>query len=375
MKKLILLTLLLAPVWGNAADKRIEEVKAKAAAQGIALTFEMSPENFKYATGLVKPVAGKARIRKDKKFLKAEIRIPRKFHISELLVNTDYKEMCGIYDQGNCGSCVYNSIVKNFCDSLRLRNVKVPNFLSRQELMSCTQGGRCGGEWALNVMKYLKQLGGLHDEVAYPYLASSSNSCKQVDGVKYGQLADPAGREIDNSHKSMFTAILQGYPVSITVGADNAWMGYKSGIYNYCSNAGTNHEVLLYGWDCETSFEVIDGKEYCVFPDGKNLPAGVGIGVIPNSWSSSWGEKGEMRSKFTSTRGGACNNMAEEAVILETGIPVPTPKPPTPPTPPPGPTIPSLPLWVWITLGVLGLGVGGFAYLYFTKPKATVLER
>ena len=348
----------------GAEDKRIDEVKKAAKAQGLELTFEMSPEGFKYAKGLVKPLGGKSHVKKDKSFLKAEDRIPAKFDIRTLLANTSYTEGCGVYDQGNCGSCVYNSIARNFCDSLRLRNVpNIPKFLSRQELMSCTQGGRCNGEWAMNVGKYLKQLGGLHDEAAFPYKASSSSSCPNIQGIRYGQIQDT--KVIDNSAKSMFTALLKGYPISVTVGADNAWMSYKSGTYNYCSNAGTNHEVLLYAWDCEGSTETIDGKEYCKFDEKGNLPKGVGKVLIPNSWGM-WGDGGYMWTKLTNASGRLCNNIAEEAVILETGIPMPTPVPPVPPSPEPVPF--KMPSWlIGLLIGIAGLLAGIFGSRLFKK--------
>lgn len=358
MKHYALIALMLAT--SAFADKRIDEVKNSAKSQGIELTFEMSPEGFKYAKGLIKPLGGKARVKKDKSFLKAEDRVPASFDIRSLLANTSYTEGCGVYDQGNCGSCVYNSIARNFCDSLRLRNVpNIPKFLSRQELMSCTQGGRCNGEWAMNVGKYLKQLGGLHDEAAFPYKASSSSSCPQVQGVRYGQIQDT--KVIDNSPKSMFTALNKGYPISITVGADNAWMSYKSGVYNYCStNAQTNHEILLYGYRCiGTAVETIDGKQYCKFDEKGNAPAGQVEILVPNSWGM-WGEQGYMWTKLTNSNGRLCNNVTEEAVILETGIPMPTPKPPVPPTPVPVPfTFPKWLLFALIGLGGLLAGIFG----------------
>jgi len=363
MKHYALIALMLAT--SAFADKRIDEVKKAAKEQGIELTFEMSPEGFKYAKGLIKPLGGKARVKKDKSFLKEEVRIPAQFDIRSLLANTSYTEGCGVYDQGNCGSCVYNSIARNFCDSLRLRNVpNVPKFLSRQELMSCTQGGRCSGEWAINVGGYLKQLGGLHDEAVFPYRASSSSSCPSVQGVRYGQMQDT--KVIDNSPKSMFTALLKGYPVSVTVGADNAWMSYKSGTYNYCSNAGTNHEVLLYAWRCiGTAKEVIDGKEYCKFDSKGDADPGQVEVLIPNSWGM-WGEQGYMWTKLTNSNGRLCNNIAEEAVILETGIPMPTPKPPVPPTPVPVPF--SMPTWlIGLLIGIAGLLAGIFGSRLFKK--------
>ena len=355
---------------------KVEQVKKMAAEQGLALTFEMNPDNIKYATGLKKPVAGTKKPKKDKSFLNEEIRLPRHFQLAEHLKNTEYSALCGIYNQGNCGSCVYNSAAKNWCDYLRVHNykqdgVKVPDYLSRQQLMSCTNGGRCNGEWMLNVGgKYLPQIGGLYDEAVFPYKASSSSSCqKPANATLFGKGLPIKGKEIENSAKSMFTALYQGFPVSVTVGADNAWMAYSTGVYNYCSNAGTNHEVLLYGWDCEDSFEVIDGKEYCVFPNGKDLPNGAGVIYIPNSWGTSWGEQGIMRSRLKNSGGRLCNNIAEEAVILDGGLAMPTP--PVPPTPGPGPVPPtptpfSIPSWVWIVLAAFG---GAGLVLVITKLR------
>lgn len=369
IKEMIVTAAALCALSGAFADKRIDEIKKAAAAEGKELTFEMSPEGFKYATGLLKPLGGKARVKKDKSFLKADGRIPAKFHIKELLANTTNTALCGIYDQGNCGSCVYNSIAKNFCDSLRLRNVKTPDFLSRQQLMSCSPGGRCNGEWATNVGGYLYTLGGLYDEKDYPYMASSSGQCKSVNGIKYGQLKDK-GRVIDNSAKSMFTALYSGYPVSITVGADNAWMSYKSGTYNYCSGAGTNHEILIYGWDCESAVEVVDGKSYCKFDANGRLPNGVGTVTLVNSWGM-WGQQGEMVSKLTTSSGRLCNNVTEEAFTLETGIPMPSPKPPEPPAPPVPPTPTpggGLPAWAFAAIAAVLSAIG--TWLVLGKKKS-----
>ena len=74
MKQYALIALMLAT--SAFADKRIDEIKKSALAQGLELTFEMSPEGFKYAKGLVKPLGGKARVKKDKSFLHAEDRVP-----------------------------------------------------------------------------------------------------------------------------------------------------------------------------------------------------------------------------------------------------------------------------------------------------------
>jgi hypothetical protein len=121
-------------------------------------------------------------------------------------------------------------------------------------------------------------------------------------------------------------ALYQGYTVAVTVGADNTWMGYRSGVYNACTNAGTNHQVVVQGWDCETSVTA-DGKS-CVFGADGYPVNGDGYVYVTNSWGM-WGEAGAMRSVWRKgTR--LCNNLAEEAGIVE---PATGPAPP-----PPGPT-------------------------------------
>jgi len=207
-------------------------------------------------------------------------------------------------------------------------------------------GSGCNGSYFENEGKDLLNLGGLPSEKDYPYVAYNQSQ-QSYSGQLYGKIV--SYKVITNSPKSIMGAIAAGYPVSVTIGANWAFQSYQSGIYNACSHTSTNHEVLLEGWDCESS---VDANGNCAFDANGNLPGGVGTWVLVNSWGESWGEKGKMRIKITDEDGSLCNNVADEAGILETGIPMPQPKP----------VLPALPLWGWVgiaafLLGSLGIGI------------------
>ncbi len=179
----------------------------------------------------------------------------------------------------------------------------------------------CDGSYGEAVAKGIVNSKGLHAEKDYPYTARNG-SCKTVAGeLTKGWTGY---KLIDNSPLSIANALLMRHPVSVTVAADGAWSGYNGGIYNGCGSNSTNHEVLIYGWDCETS---VDAAGNCVF-DAKGYPAnGDGYAIVVNSWGN-WGVNGEMKSRWRGRSGQLCNALAEEALILEGDV-----KPPVPPKP------------------------------------------
>jgi len=74
----------------------------------------------------------------------------------------------------------------------------------------------------------------------------------------------------------------------VTVTADGNMKRYKSGIFDSCSNGGTNHIVALVGWnDLDKTW------------------------VMRNSWGTDWGEGGYMRIKW------GCSRIGEEATFVE----------------------------------------------------------
>lgn len=283
-----------------------------------AYTFKVIQRRTEYFKGLVKPPADEL-VESDKSFLKADVKVPKMFTLMTLFPHLD-AALREIYNQANCGSCVYNSVGKNFRDSLLIRGIQAP-ILSRSQLMNCGEPWQCDGSFFTHVAKGLVNIGGLVPEADYQYVPRTA-SCKSTSAQKWGPIQ--SFKVIDNTPKSIASALLAGYPVSVTVGADNTWSSYGGGTYNACTGAGTNHEVLVYGVDCESS---VDAQGNCVFDGNGRLPNGVGLYLVPNSWGKSWGDNGMMWSKITSSSGRLCNNLAEEAGILETGLPVPDMKP------------------------------------------------
>jgi C1A family cysteine protease len=99
-----------------------------------------------------------------------------------------------------------------------------------------------------------------------------------------------------------------GKPISIAIGAGAGdWQGYSSGIYNGCTMGELDHMINIVGWDNE-------GAQF----DAKgNLPPGKGVWILRNSWGTSWGEGGYMRTRMTDAQGQRCNNVAGQAAYFD----------------------------------------------------------
>lgn len=292
-----------------------------AATTGVAMAEIEPPPTYvsvkapkKYATGMVKPANYKATESPDQTFLKTAGDLPKAFHLKQLA------ELAPVKDQGACGSCVYFATVAALEDQHRIRGQVLPD-LSTQYLMDCAAEWSCSGSFFSKVAGGLQAKGGTPASHLYPYKARDQ-ACKGGVSDLLGKIV--SWKIIDNSPKSIMAAVRAGYPVPVTVGADSAWMGYSSGIYNRCTSAGTNHQVVVEGYDCETA---VDEKGNCKFDAQGKLPPGVGTYTIRNSWGQ-WGEQGWIRTKITSAAGRLCNNVAEEAGVLEPVLP---PKPVEPP--------------------------------------------
>lgn len=242
-----------------------------------------------------------------KQYLQAQDVFPKAFDLSQIA------ELAPVKDQGGCGSCVYFAVSATFEDTYRVNGVVLPK-LSPQWLMSCAaREWMCNGSYFSKVAAGLVAKGGQAQESDYPYTASSS-SCKSGTFKLFGEAS--AQRIIDNSPKSIIAALNSKRAVAVTIGAGGSWMNYKSGVFNACSNVGTNHQVEIVGYDCETS---VDAEGNCKFDTNGKLPKGVGWWRIKNSWGTGYGEAGYVRMKMTSSSGALCNNVAEEAGVLDIG--------------------------------------------------------
>lgn len=165
-------------------------------------------------------------------------------------------------------------------------------------------------------------LGGTLPLKTYPYVAVNQ-ACKGKSNNTVGKIL--SYRIISNTPKSIAAALVSGYPVAVTVGADSIWKSYRGGVYNACANIGTNHQIVIIGFDLENA----------KFDQNGNLPPGAGLWKIKNSWGTGWGAGGHMWSKMTSKSGQLCNGLARQAGVVEIPISPPTPTPTLTPTPTP----------------------------------------
>lgn len=221
-------------------------------------------------------------------------------------------------DQKQCGSCVVFSFLWNFEESLALRHLDVP-LLSPQHLMSCGSGGQCNGAYGEEIAEDLVRLKTLHTLADYPYTAKTS-TCKTVNGQRYGQI--DSYKTIDGSAQSILSVLQKGQPVSAGIAATNSFGAYSGGVYNACDSMGVNHYIVITGLDCESA---VDAEGYCQFDSKGELPPGVGIVDVQNSWGEGFGVGGKIRMKLTRKDGKRCLNLAGvkgDAQILEIGVPV-----------------------------------------------------
>lgn len=275
-------------------------------------TFKFEAPKKVYATGLNKHLK-QGEIYQDRFLKSAPALIPGSFDLRSIT------PLSPILNQGNCGSCVYHSVTSNFADSwlLRQSNFGDTNRLSAEFLMNSKLdgGSRCNGSYFMATAPATAGGMPLFSDCPYNNGRKGCASTVPLHGSSKNQML------IDNSPKSIMSALLQYYPVSNTIGANGTFQGYQNGIFNACRNVGTNHETEIIGYSCETS---IDKDGNCALNADGTLPNGIGYWIIRNSWDTSWGEEGFYRIKMTDSSGNRCNNVAEEVGIIETGV-VPAP--------------------------------------------------
>lgn len=266
-----------------------------------------------------------------------------------------------IINQQQCGSCWAYSNTATLRDGWVLRG-KDPGAISPQYLISCdSQQSGCGGGYFNTANMFVKPKG-------EPSLSSfpetySNSRCIQSTPLASISTWSMVGNATDTPGTSLIQAAMLKYqvPAVVTVGADNTFSNYASGIYggSACSNQSTNHMTAVVGWDNEGQTPDANG----------NYPAGKGYWIMRNSWGASWGESGFMRIRYTGPSGRICNRIAEQASIFDYGeLPVP-PTPPTPPVPPAPVPKPSPVNWLVLTLGAVIAAMGGAILALVLKKK------
>lgn len=172
-----------------------------------------------------------------------------------------------VKDQGAAGTCWAFSTT-GVMEILNFLRTGIELNFSEQEIVSCSGKGSTNGGW--NAASYQVSHGqGLEKD--FPYVAKDVR-CKEIPPadrlISASAMANPTREKIK-------TLLLKGVPVSVTVAANSAFMGYSGGNFGgrACSRGQVNHMVILTGWD-EKGWE------------------------MRNSWGENWGENGYMRINY-----------------------------------------------------------------------------
>lgn len=208
--------------------------------------------------------------------------------------------MPAVRNQGSCGSC-WSFAITRALESARIKSGSTDLNLSEQQQVSCnTEAYGCSGGFMSSADYAVNP--GLALESDYPYTATDSR-CKRPMPAVADKLASWAyvGQPGRGATKDELKAALNTYgPLFVTVSAGGTdWNGSRIHMTG-CRNRGTNHMVVLAGYNEQDEF------------------------LISNSWGSDWGDGGYAWAKL------GCNVLASEvegaAFVVYEGTPAVPPK-------------------------------------------------
>ena len=235
------------------------------------------------------------------------------FHVTQAVPDTlDLRpKLTQIEDQGQCGGCWAFSLTATNRDG---------------HAIDGNDPGRLSQEW---LIEHAKEANGCNggdfdaaDNLISPKGEPAWSACPYQTGSGRcsARLKPAAGSGISAWHMigdqnsgpsalDIETEMAQsGKPVSIAIAAGAGdWEKYKGGVYDGCTMAQPDHMINIVGWD----------NEGATFDANGNLPPGKGVWILRNSWGTSWGESGYMRTKMTDSSGQRCNNVAIEAASFD----------------------------------------------------------
>ena len=144
---------------------------------------------------------------------------------------------------------------------------------------------------------WTKKNGGLCSEADYPYTSGKTKMIGpcQTTCRKNSRVAPSSYTDVQkNSDRAMMSAVAQ-QPVSVAIDVDQAFMQYKSGIFN-SNTCGTavKHAVLVVGYGSS------NGQDYY---------------KLKNSWGTQWGSQGYIFFQ----RGGSGGRREGQCGMLQYG--------------------------------------------------------
>jgi cathepsin F len=189
-----------------------------------------------------------------------------------------------VKNQQQCGSCWTFSTAENIEGQWQIKNKNTVLSLSEQWVVDCSHAclqsepdlcnGGCGGGLPWLAYADIISNKGLPLESAYPYTGEQ--------GTCQSGLPDAAvisnWTALSTDQTQIMTYLANNGPLSITLNA-GLLFSYSSGIItgspDSCPNSGSDHAVLLVGYDSSQDFW-----------------------IVKNSWGSDWGENGYFRIAY-----------------------------------------------------------------------------
>ena len=273
-------TLLALPAVGQIDKTTLTEMQEEVSNAGWTFTVgenEATQYPLEQICGLVEPADWKTDATFKRVAPSASVALPSTFDWRT------YQGTTPIRNQGGCGSCWAFATVGPLECAIKIREGVSVN-LSEQWLLSCNrEGWTCSGGWYAHHYHGLIADGcagtGAVLEADLPYVAYQAPcACPYPHHYSINSWAYIGDGGSVASISEMKQAILEYGPISVSIYASNYFQGYRSGVFNSCTDGTINHAVVLVGWDDNQGDQ--------------------GVWFLRNSWGTSWGESGYMRIPY-----------------------------------------------------------------------------
>ncbi len=263
-------------------------------------TFTEAAERVVYAKGFIKKDLPASMW---KSFKDVKVEIPNALDLRPGLTQ--------IENQGSCGSCWAFGLTAAHRDGHALAG-KDPGRLSQEWMVNnSTYAAGCQGGYFDSANDIVTPRGQpLWKDCPYK---NGNGKCRAdlpiAAGIKgWFMLGEKASGPTVKDIEAYMASTGKEIAIAVAAGVGR-WQSYSGGVYNACKYGQLDHMINIVGWD----------NEGAAFDENGNLPPGKGVWILRNSWGTSWGEKGFMRTKMTDAAGKRCNAVAEEAAAYDFG--------------------------------------------------------